>query len=104
MTDTGQNDDTFTWALDRLLDSRVVPVDVLTAHVLPAVASRPDELPDVTRAKLCLRLLDELLAAGHMDESVLCYLEQLATCDVAPLADPALVLPSDDLILRVNQI
>lgn len=95
-------DDTLIWAFDRLLDCQALPAGVLVEHVLPCVASLPEELPDATRAKLCLRLVDAELAEGRVDENVLLYLQQLAACDVAPLGvSPALVRPSRDLLLQV---
>jgi hypothetical protein len=102
MDAAASDDDTLIWAFDRLLDCQALPAFVLVEHVLPCVASVPEELPDATRAKLCLRLMDAELAEGRVDENVLLYLQQLAACDVAPLGvNAALVCPSRDLVLQV---
>lgn len=99
----GQEDNTLVWALDRLLDldKEELSMTVL-ASLLPSVVGSAEDLPDVTRAKLCLRLLDAELAAGRMDEAVLSYLQKLAGCDVAAVANTAVVWPSPELILLVR--
>ncbi|EFN53824.1 expressed protein [Chlorella variabilis] len=99
----GQEDNTLVWALDRLLDldKEELSMTVL-ASLLPSVVGSAEDLPDVTRAKLCLRLLDAELAAGRMDEAVLSYLQKLAGCDVAAVANTAVVWPSPELILLVK--
>ncbi len=100
-----QEDNTLVWALDRLLDedNDKLPIAV-TASLLPSVTESAEDLPDLIRAKLCLRLLDAELAAQRMDEGVLEYLRRLAACDVAPVANASVVCPSPELILLVSAL
>lgn len=98
----GGGDSTLTWAFERLIDCPEVPVAVLTDTLLPAVATGLADLPDCTRARLCLRLVDSDLQESRVDETTLEYLRELAACDVAPHADPALVRPTPELMLQVG--
>ena len=95
-------DSTLTWAFERLVDCPEVPVHVLTDMLLPVVATGLADLPDCTRARLCLRLVDSDLRESRVDETTLEYLRELAACDVAPHADPALVRPTPELMLQVG--
>ena len=94
-------DNTPVWVFDRLLGMEV-PASVLVQHILPAVAASADDLPDATAAKLRLRLLDEDIFQGRMDETTLSYLQELDSCRVGPLADEAVVCPPPDLLLKVG--
>lgn len=98
----GVGDSTLTWAFERLIDCPALPVHVLTDTLLPVVAAVLADLPDCTRARLCLRLVDSDLQESRVDETTLEYLRELAACDVAPQADPALVRPSPELLLQVG--
>ncbi len=100
----GAGDSTLTWAFERLVDCPAVPVHVLTDTLLPAVASGLADLPDCTRARLCLRLVDSDLQESRVDETTLEYLRELAACDVAAQADAALVRPSPELMLQVGAV
>jgi hypothetical protein len=94
-------DNTPVWVFDRLLGMEV-PASALVQHILPAVAASADDLPDATAAKLRLRLLDEDISQGRVDETTLAYLEDLDSCRVGPLADEALVCPPPGLLLKVG--
>lgn len=102
MVANGEDDDTLIWALDRILDSQRITPNSLVEHVLPAVVPDAAELPDATRAKLCLRLLEADMDEGHLDRNTLLMLEQLAACRVEDVANPALVCPSRELLLKVK--
>ena len=103
MADGGEEDSTLFWALDRLLESPALSQATLDC-LLADLVQRPDELPDATRAKLCLRLLEGELAEGRVDGNVLVYLEQLATCNITALANPGIVRPSPELVLAVRTV
>lgn len=57
------SDSTLAWAFERLAACEAVPLRLLTEDLLAAVGGR-DELPDVTRARLLLRIVDEDIKVG----------------------------------------
>lgn len=98
-------DSTLFWAFDRFIDNELMPVEVLVQQVLPTVVAHgPEELPDGTRARYYLRLIDDDVSRRQprLDAVTLESLCQMAACDAAPVEDPALVRPSPDLLLAVR--
>lgn len=77
-------------------------------HRRPAVPSascplvRLQGLSDLTRARLSLRLVNDDLKAGRIDEQTLLELQRLGECDIGMWADAALVVPPPGLLMNVR--
>lgn len=92
------------WSFDRLIDCdpERLHSKVLLDTLLPLVANSIEELPDRVQARLALRLLEDDMAAGRIDDVTLDYLLTLATCELEGI-DADFLAPLPALILAVRR-